>query len=200
MGDKAPLTGYEVHSSRLSSGETVQKLEMAMFVLLSLLAVAAAVVGFVYSGTHPEHMMSAISCIFNFALLLVVGYFYRRDEIQDRRVVYLVALCSFLSSVTAIVYAAQWKSGDSCPTAAPAAWPCPAGTYYSDTTKMCLSIDRTTYPCFLMTNTSTTQRLQTLGAPPYIVVAPSKYFGPAQARALWSACYQSQGVAYNISG
>lgn len=198
MGDKQPLTNYEVHSSRLSSGEWAQKAEMAVFVLLSLLAVAAAVVGFVYSGTHPEHMMSAISCIFNFLLLVLVGYFYRKDDIQDRRVVYLVALCSFLSSVTAIVYAAQWGS-TSCPAASPAAWPCPAGMYYSDATKMCLLMDRSTYPCFLLSNLTSSLRLQTLGAPPYITV-PGKSFGVPQAQAVWSACYRNQGVTFNISG
>eukprot|EP00048_Salpingoeca_helianthica_P023410 m.24183 g.24183 ORF g.24183 m.24183 type:complete len:217 (-) comp8638_c1_seq1:35-685(-) len=206
--EKQPLHGGEFLPPRASSGRGIQDLETYTFFAIVLMGIAAGVLCIVYTiSHHPEHMAGAIAVFVNLALLLLVGRAYRRDEIQDRKIIYLVTFSSLMLYIMAIIYVAQW--GPNCTGSAPAASPfpsnCPvtgATAFYSPFVRnpnqpgvgTCLAFQRINpvYPCYLI-NTSITSRFNATGIDNTGYVTQNS-FGVAEATKVYQACFQRAGV------
>jgi hypothetical protein len=212
--EKRPLY-TDVVPSRVSSGEVVQKLELGFFVLISLLAISACVVSVVYTiSTHPEHLVAAIAVLFSLLAFFLIARSYKNDEIQDRKIVYLVALTCIFTSITAIVFVAQWQSNSNC-TTGPAPSACPAASFYSPSFRSsgtCVTSPATfiqQLPCFFLTpdppqapgtpwvgNKYTLNRMNNNNT----AFVSKNTFGVKEAYQVFQRCFQSAGVVCNLTG
>ncbi len=206
--EKQPLHGSEFLPPRASSGRGIQDLETYTFFAVVLLGIASGVLCIVYTiSHHPEHMAGAIAVFLNLAVLLLVGRAYRRDDIQDRKIVYLVVLSSLALYIMGIVYIAQWTTCSPgsvpVPSSSPASCPTSSTNFYSPyardpkqpTVGTCLAFQRINsfkYPCYFI-NTNVTSRFAASGIDNASYV-PTLTFGYTEAMRVYQTCFAKAGV------
>ena len=186
---------------RVSASDMWQKIELGFFALIGTLNVSAITVSAIFMvTTHPEHLSSAISTFFSLALFVVIVRLYIKDELQDRKIVYLAAFVCLTASCSALIYAAHWGSCDASSVAPTSAPSCPNG-YYSHSTGVCITLsyprDPSSYPCYLLNqNRASVWNMSALYNSPYVT---RNSFGNAEALAIYNACFKKAKVTYSIS-
>eukprot|EP00043_Microstomoeca_roanoka_P005837 m.58333 g.58333 ORF g.58333 m.58333 type:complete len:206 (-) comp13140_c0_seq1:366-983(-) len=110
--ESSPLTGAELFPKRIESG-SVHTLEKFVSYGTLLLAVAATGVCVAYGVKyHIEHVLLAFVIVVSAVHFYLLLRMYQKDDLQDRKMVYLGCFVVLFVSVVGILYAINWVPSD----------------------------------------------------------------------------------------
>ncbi|EGD80169.1 hypothetical protein PTSG_10851 [Salpingoeca rosetta] len=110
--EKSPLTGAELFPKRVESG-SIHTLEKAVSYGTLLLAVAATGVCVAFGiQYHIQHLILGIVIILAAVHFYLLLRMYQKDELQERKLVYLGCLVVLALSIAGILYGVGWQTSD----------------------------------------------------------------------------------------